>query len=137
MRQKRGKPKILSWEKMKSRLKEKFLPIDYTQMFFSQFNNLRQETKSAAEYTKEFYKLIARNDIQETEEQLVSRYVVEMHQLWKINDDYQLALKVEVKLSCGSARKYVEVRSFYPSSKGETSNGGNTNKDLPKNSTIG
>ncbi|KAL4199584.1 hypothetical protein AMTRI_Chr03g145650 [Amborella trichopoda] len=75
----------------------------------------------------EFYKLMARNDIQETKEQLVSRYVgglrlvihdeVEMHRLWKIHDAYQLASKVEAKLSCGGAWKYAEVCSFYPPSK--------------------
>ncbi|KAL4182900.1 hypothetical protein AMTRI_Chr11g152470 [Amborella trichopoda] len=118
--------------------------IDYT-LFFSQFDNLQQETKSMSEYTEEFYKLMARNDIQETEEQLVSRYVgglrlairdeVEMHWLW-IKNAYQLALKVEAKLSRGCAWKYVEVCSFYPPSKDEPSKEGKTSNDLPKNSTT-
>ncbi|XP_076881589.1 uncharacterized protein LOC143529752 [Bidens hawaiensis] len=37
--------------------------------------NLKQGSRSVDEYTTEFYHLIARNDIQETDEQLVSRYI--------------------------------------------------------------
>ncbi|KAL4187889.1 hypothetical protein AMTRI_Chr09g21250 [Amborella trichopoda] len=109
MHKRKGKPRISSWEEIKSRMKEKFLPVDYTQLFFSQFSNLRQETKRLAEYTKDFYKLMVRNGMQETEKQLVSSY---------INDAYQLGLNVEVSLSYGDAWKYDEVHSFYPPSKG-------------------
>lgn len=73
MRLCKGKPKISSWEKMKTRLQEQFLPPYFTQYSFSQFN-LRQETKSVVKYTEEFYKLSACNDIQETEEQLTTNH---------------------------------------------------------------
>ena len=73
---------------------------------------------------------MARNDIQETEEQLVARYVgglripirdeVEVHQLWKVTDAYQLALKIEAQLTRRATKKFVDLRSFYPSSKGES-----------------
>lgn len=72
MRLRKGKSKISSWEKMKSRLKEKFLPLDFVQMVFSQFNKLCQESKSVMDCTKSFYKLMAHNDLQESEEQLVA-----------------------------------------------------------------
>ncbi|XP_059632678.1 uncharacterized protein LOC132275240 [Cornus florida] len=120
MRLRKGKPKISYWEKMKSRLQEKFLPLDFAQ---------------------------TQNDIQETEEQLVSRYVgglkipihdeVEIYQVWRVNDAYQLALKVEAKLARGGAKKFIYVRCLYPSSKGESSCGGGTNfkfGDASKNS---
>ncbi|GJW83237.1 reverse transcriptase domain-containing protein [Tanacetum coccineum] len=41
----------------------------------NRLQNLKQGTKSVEDYTTEFYQLIARNDIQETEYQLVSRYI--------------------------------------------------------------
>ncbi|KAL4187871.1 hypothetical protein AMTRI_Chr09g21220 [Amborella trichopoda] len=69
----------------------------------------KEKTKRLAEYTKDFYKLMVRNGMQETEKQLVSSY---------INDAYQLGLNVEVSLSYGDAWKYDEVHSFYPPSKG-------------------
>ncbi|KAM1763574.1 hypothetical protein EV2_002937 [Malus domestica] len=137
MRLRKGKPKISSWEKMKTRLQEKFLPLDFTQYSFSQFNNLHQETKSVVEYTEEFYKLSTRNDIQETKEQFTSRYVgglrpwihdkVKMYRVWRVNDAYQLALKAEARLAHTSTRRAANFHSFYPSSKGESSRGGITN----------
>ncbi|KAL4187914.1 hypothetical protein AMTRI_Chr09g21290 [Amborella trichopoda] len=78
----------------------------------------KEKTKRLAEYTDVFYKLMVRNGMQETEKQLVSSYVGEMHQFWNVNDAYQLALNVEVTLSYGDAWKYDEVHSFYPPSIG-------------------
>jgi hypothetical protein len=34
---------------------------------------------------------------------------VEIHRIWKLNDAYQLALKVEVKLAWSGAKKHFEV----------------------------
>lgn len=48
---------------------------------------------------------------------------VEIHRLFKLNDAYQMALKVEARLARGSVKKYVEVRSLYPSPNGESSRG--------------
>ncbi|KAL4192384.1 hypothetical protein AMTRI_Chr06g171680 [Amborella trichopoda] len=74
--------------------------------------------KSVAEYTEEFYKLMAQIDIQDTEERLVSRHVGGLRlavydevQVRKMNDAYLLAFKVEVKLSRGSTWKYTEVHN--------------------------
>lgn len=65
---------------------------------------------------------MAYNDVQETEEQLIARFVgglgmtihneVEMHRLWSLNDAYQLALKVEAKLARSSAKKFMKVWSL-------------------------
>ncbi|GJV41642.1 putative reverse transcriptase domain-containing protein [Tanacetum coccineum] len=42
---------------------------------YQRLQNLKRGTKSVQDYTTEFYQLIARNDIQETDDQLVSRYI--------------------------------------------------------------
>ena len=42
---------------------------------YQQLQNLKQGIRSVDDYTTEFYQLIARNEIQETEDQLVSRYI--------------------------------------------------------------
>nr|GEY11566.1 hypothetical protein [Tanacetum cinerariifolium] len=62
-------------------------------------------TKSVEDYTTKFYELIARNDIQETDDQLVSRYIgglrvrimdyVNMFDLMTLSDAYQRALAFE------------------------------------------
>ena len=42
---------------------------------YQRLQNLKQGLWSVNEYTTEFYQLITRNEIQETEDQLVSRYI--------------------------------------------------------------
>ncbi|GKF30535.1 reverse transcriptase domain-containing protein, partial [Tanacetum coccineum] len=42
---------------------------------YQRLQNLKHGSKSVKDYTTEFYQLIARNDIQEIEDQLVSRYI--------------------------------------------------------------
>ena len=75
MRLQKEKPKIASRGKMKARLHENFLPSNFTQTIFMQFNTLQQGNRSVVDYIEEFYKLMARCNIQETEDQLVARYV--------------------------------------------------------------
>ncbi|GJY77676.1 putative reverse transcriptase domain-containing protein [Tanacetum coccineum] len=65
----------------------------------------KEGTKSVEDYTTEFYQLIARNDIQETDDQLVSRYIgglrvqimdsVNMFDPVTLSDAYQRALVFE------------------------------------------
>ncbi|GJU23734.1 putative nucleotidyltransferase, ribonuclease H [Tanacetum coccineum] len=69
-RERVGKPRVTSWWKIKKLLMENFIPHNYQRL-----QNLKQGTKSVEDYTAEFYQLIARNDIQETEDQLVSYYI--------------------------------------------------------------
>lgn len=42
---------------------------------YTKFKNLRQGIKSVDEYASEFFPLLARNNLTETEEQLVSRFI--------------------------------------------------------------
>lgn len=50
-----------------------------------------------------------------------------MHRVWRVNDVYQLALKVKAKLSRIGARRATYVRTFQPSFKGESSLAGVSN----------
>ena len=70
-----GKSKDVTWEKMRKMMKETFLPYNYQSLMYQRLQNLRQETKTVNDYADEFYQLIARNDIMETEEQLTARYI--------------------------------------------------------------
>ena len=53
---------------MKKHLQAEFLPYNFQRLMYQCLQNLRQNTKSVDEYTTEFYKLIARNELQETED---------------------------------------------------------------------
>lgn len=70
-----GKSKVVTWRKMKKCLRSNFLPHNFQRLMYQRLQNLKQGAKSVDDYTTEFYQLIARNDIQETEEQLVARYI--------------------------------------------------------------
>ena len=48
------KTKIRTWEKMKTKLKARFLPRTYVQDCYSQLHNLNQGNLSVEEYTREF-----------------------------------------------------------------------------------
>ena len=47
---------------------------------YQQLHNLRQGTQSIDEYTREFYQLVTRVDLADSEDQLVSRYIGGMRQ---------------------------------------------------------
>ncbi|GJY62546.1 reverse transcriptase domain-containing protein [Tanacetum coccineum] len=69
-RERVGKPRVTSWRKVKKCMRSNFIPHNYQQL-----QNLKQGSKSVEDYTTKFYQLIARNDIQETDDQLISRYI--------------------------------------------------------------
>ncbi|XP_076907423.1 uncharacterized protein LOC143563859 [Bidens hawaiensis] len=70
-----GKSRIVTWAKMRKCLRETFLPHNFQRLMYQRLQNLKQGSRSVDEYTTEFYHLISRNDIQETDEQLVARYI--------------------------------------------------------------
>ena len=55
-------------EKDERKLKAKFLPFHYLQDKYTKLHNLRQESKSVEEYTREFERLVMTCDIRESED---------------------------------------------------------------------
>jgi len=69
------KSKIRTWEKMKAKLRSRFLLSTYIQDSYSQLHNLTQGGLNVEEYTHDFKKLMIKCDIQGPEEQTTVRYV--------------------------------------------------------------
>ena len=70
---------IRSWRRMKRLMADWFLPPDYQQELFKQYQDCRQGTRTVNEYMEEFDRLANRNDLEETEDQRISRFI---HGLW-------------------------------------------------------
>ena len=92
---------------MKKKMREKFLPMDYSQTLFRRFQNLKQNLSSMQDSTNEFYKLSMHIEHQENHEQMAATYVnglkfsiqdeLSMHRVNSMEEAYQLALKDEEK----------------------------------------
>ncbi|KAK9212423.1 hypothetical protein WN943_001805 [Citrus x changshan-huyou] len=64
-REREGRRKIVTWEKMKKELKRKFLPDNYRQDIYLKFHNFRQKELSVEDYTAEFNNLMMKCDLVE------------------------------------------------------------------------
>jgi hypothetical protein len=109
-----GKQKIKSWDRMIAKMKEKFIPRDYQISLFRRMQNLRQKLMTVKEYTEEFYRLNIRAGHHESNDEKVARYMnglryeiqdeMSMETIRMVEDAYQMALKVEEKLSESKVR---------------------------------
>ncbi|GJX32580.1 putative nucleotidyltransferase, ribonuclease H [Tanacetum coccineum] len=135
-----GKPRIMSWQKIKKCMKDNFIPHNYQRQMYQRLQNLKQGSKSIEDYTTEFYQFIARNDIQETEDQLVSRYIgglrvqimdsVNMFDPMTLSDAYQRALAFKkLNRRVGS--------SSYPAIIGDSGSGNVASRFIPSLAKAG
>ena len=114
-RARQGKGKIRTWEKMRDKLKRRFLPPNYIQSNYALLHHLTQGSMSVEEYTREFEKLMIKCDLQEEEEQTIVRYlgglspkysqVVELQAYTTFDDVCLLAHKVENQFKTGAAKR--------------------------------
>ena len=79
-RTRRGKEKIVSWDKLKKHLRKTFIPYNFECLLFQKFHNIRQDTRSVNDYANEFYQMLTRVDIHDSEDQLVARFVAGLRQ---------------------------------------------------------
>ena len=109
-----GQPLIDTWDKMKLKIKEHFLPTDYEQLMYTKLISLKQDTKFVEEYTEEFHELSIRNQVRESDAQLAACYKVGLQMdiqlemivahTYTVDDVYQLALKIEEGLKFWASR---------------------------------
>ena len=74
-REREGRRKIVTWEKMKKELKRKFWHDNYRQDIYLKFHNFKQKELSVEDYTAEFDNLMMKCDLVEAEEHTIARYL--------------------------------------------------------------
>lgn len=100
--------KITRWRLMVTKLKAKFIPLDYELELFKKLQNLKQKYTIVKDYTEEFYKLTIRPRHRELSKEKVARYInvlrfniqdeIGMLKIDLVEDAYQYTLKAEDKL---------------------------------------
>ena len=84
---------------------ERFLPPDYQQELFRQYQNCKQGIETVNKYMEELDRLENHNDLEETEDQRISRFVhglrvvildqVSLQTLYTLNELVTLFKKIE------------------------------------------
>ncbi|XP_039138745.1 uncharacterized protein LOC120276074 [Dioscorea cayenensis subsp. rotundata] len=139
------KQPVQSWSKMKQLMCARFLPVDYEQTLYSQYQNCRQLSRSVTEYAEEFMRLASRNHLTESDAQQVARFnnglhfdiqdVVSLQTTWTLDEAVRLALKAEHMFARQSKRN-LSYRSMNNSSlqrsKPEANVQASSSKSIPK-----
>ena len=111
---------------------DRFLPPDYQYELFRQYQDCRQGTRTINEYMEEFDRLANRNDLEETEDQRISRFVhglrvsirdqVSLQTPYTLNEAVTLSKKIEYQyLRAGSKFSNRGSKSSNRSSKSSNS----------------
>lgn len=75
-RHKERKPRLCSWEALKTRLKKRFFPSDFIQDYmYLKLKSLKQNSLTVKEYVVEFEKLSMMCDLKERTEHKIARFI--------------------------------------------------------------
>ncbi|XP_020700689.2 uncharacterized protein LOC110112721 [Dendrobium catenatum] len=109
IRLREGRTRVRSWNRMKQLLRAQFLPTDFEQIMYIWYQHCVQGSRSVSEYTEEFNRLSARNNLNESNNQLVARYIgglkdsiqdkLELNTVWSLAQAINFAFKVEMQQS--------------------------------------
>ncbi|PKU86182.1 hypothetical protein MA16_Dca002013 [Dendrobium catenatum] len=120
-RRREGRGPVRNWHRMKQLLRSHFLPTDYEQMLYLRYQHCNQGSRTVNEYTEEFYRLSARNNLNENTTQIVARYIgglkdaiqdkLELNSVWSLSQAFNFALKAEMQLS-RAYKQYPPRRSY-------------------------
>ncbi|KAL1191109.1 hypothetical protein V5N11_014180 [Cardamine amara subsp. amara] len=70
-----SKPRILSWDILKKKMRKTFLRSNYDQVMFQRFHTLQQGEDSVEKYSTQFFSLLTRVDLHDSDQQIVTRFV--------------------------------------------------------------
>jgi hypothetical protein len=134
---------------MKRLMLARFLPEDYEQILYKMYIECVQGKRSVTEYTAEFLRLSERNELGESENQKVARYIsglkgslqekMGLLTVWTVAEASNLALKAELMEK--SPRNFSSFRRYSPQNDSESTidkaKSATTKDPNPGNKTIG
>ena len=96
---------MMTLRRMKQLLQGRFLPSDYQQILYNQFEQCRHGTKTVAAFTQEFFRLSSQCDLSIMDEQQTAKYIsglkyhiqkrVILHDVFSVDEAYNKAMKIE------------------------------------------
>lgn len=136
-RQRQRKGPIKTWRRMKQYMMERFLPENYEQILYKMYIECAQGKRTVTEYTAEFLRFSERNDLEETENQKVARYIsglkdsiqekMGLQTVWTVQEASSLALKAELmeksSRNFSSFKRYPHQNNFDSTGDKEKSTG--------------
>ncbi|CAJ2652834.1 unnamed protein product [Trifolium pratense] len=136
-RKRQRKNPIRTWRKMKQLMLERFLPEDYEQILYKMYIECVQGKRSVTEYTAEFLRFSERNELGESENQKVARYIsglksslqekMGLQTVWTVAEASNLALKAELLEK--SPRNFSNFRRYSPENNVDDKEKSATTKD--------
>ncbi|XP_074291693.1 uncharacterized protein LOC141618478 [Silene latifolia] len=100
-----GEEPIKSWDKLKNKMKTKFITTDYTQDLFLKLTHLKQGDDSVEAYLRKFENLTLQCELQEKSEQKMARFIegldpkiatkVKLQPLWSNDEVVRVSQKLE------------------------------------------
>ena len=109
-RERDGKKKIETWEKMKKELKRKYLSFNYRQDIYLKIQNFKQQDLSVKKYSAKFVNLIIKVDLQEAEEICIAHYIVglryDIGRVIFLQPYHSLQDVMKLSLKVGAKNKY-------------------------------
>ncbi|XP_028056995.1 uncharacterized protein LOC114260987 [Camellia sinensis] len=112
-----GQPPISTWQEMKAKLKEKYMPSNYHEKLCEQLIELKQNRMTVAEYMQKFDELKMRSQIMEDSSQALARFKAGLRPdirrellrqpLYSLEHAFQVALDMEEYLNYPISKKFV------------------------------
>lgn len=106
-RRRTGKQRINTWERLKNHMRQAFLPYNYDRTLYNKLQSLRQGARTVDEDATDFFNMVARITLIETEDQLIARFIgglryqiqIAMQQFnpLTISEAHQRALAIEIQ----------------------------------------
>ncbi|XP_011015163.1 PREDICTED: uncharacterized protein LOC105118819 [Populus euphratica] len=121
-----------------------YLPPDYEQILFQQYQDCRQGNRTVQAYIEEFHRLSSRNNLLEKDAQQVSRFVsglrltiqdrVSMRTIYSLNEAISLATKAKAQLD--RSRANIVMRNSFDPTRAAADKGKSPINQPPPSSTI-